>query len=62
MQGQGRTNNVIALTAPERWLSKRDLAEHFRFSPRWVERRMAEGMPSRLIGGQRRFLLTDVEA
>lgn len=47
---------------PEPWLSKRDLATYLGFSTRWVEYRIAEGMPHRRIGGRVRFRLTEVES
>jgi hypothetical protein len=50
-----------AAQAPERWWSKRELARHYGFSVRWVESMLGRGMPSRLIGGQRRFLLSQVD-
>jgi hypothetical protein len=43
-------------------LTKRDVAAHYRFSVRWVEMQLAKGMPSRLVGGRRRFDLGDVDA
>ena len=43
-------------------LSKRQVAQWFGFSTRWVELRMREGMPSRLRGNQRRFLLSECKA
>ena len=46
----------------ERWLSKREVAEHYGFSVRWVEIQIGQGMPSRLIGGQRRLRLSEVDA
>lgn len=47
---------------PERWLSKREVADHYGFSVRWVEIQIGQGMPARLIGGQRRLRLTEVDA
>ncbi len=46
----------------EPYLRKRDLARHYGYSPRWVELRMREGLPSRLIGGERRYLLSQTDA
>ena len=43
-------------------LSKRQLAQWFGFSTRWVELRVREGMPSRMQGNRRRFLLSECEA
>jgi hypothetical protein len=43
-------------------LSKRQLAQCLGFSTRWVELRARDGMPSRIQGNQRRFLLSDCEA
>src|SRR5690348_5731860 len=40
---------------PERWLTKRELARHYGFSTRWVELQHHAGLPSQLIGGQRRY-------
>jgi hypothetical protein len=45
----------------EPWVTKRQLAVHLGFSTRWVELRLREGMPSRLMGGCRRFRLSEVE-
>jgi hypothetical protein len=47
---------------PEPWVSKRQVAAHFGFSTRWVEMRVREGMPSQVIGGRRRFLVSECEA
>ena len=45
----------------EPWLAKNDLAAALGFSVRWVEYRVAEGMPHRRIGGRLRFQLSSVE-
>jgi hypothetical protein len=47
--------------AIEPWLTKKQLARHLGFSTRWVELRLRDGLPSRLIGGRRRFRLSEVE-
>jgi hypothetical protein len=47
--------------AVEPWLTKKQLAGHLGFSTRWIELRMRDGLPSRLIGGRRRFRLSEVE-
>jgi hypothetical protein len=46
---------------PERWLSKREVADHYGFSVRWVEIQIGQGMPARMIGGQRRMRLSEVQ-
>jgi predicted DNA-binding transcriptional regulator AlpA len=46
----------------EPWLSKRQIADYFGRSTRWVELRMREGLPSKMIGGRRGFRLSEVEA
>ncbi len=43
-------------------LSKRQIAEHYGYSTRWVELQMRKGLPSRVRGGHRRYLLSEVEA
>lgn len=48
--------------AAERWLSKREVAAHYGRSTRWIELRMREGLPSRMLGGRRAFRLSEVEA
>lgn len=59
----GQTAEVIPFpTSYEPWLTKRQLAVHYSMSPRWVELRVAEGMPSRLVSGRRRFRMSEVEA
>jgi hypothetical protein len=45
----------------ERWLTKDEVAAHYGFAVRWVELRLAEGMPSELIGGRRRLRLSETE-
>ena len=47
--------------APEPWVSKKGVAAHYGFSVRWVEYQLARGLPSTLIGGQRRFRLSETE-
>lgn len=48
--------------AREPWLSKRQIADYFGRSTRWVELRVREGLPSKMIGGRRGFRLSEVEA
>ncbi len=55
---------VIAFPRRTDWepeVSKRQLAERLGYSTRWVELRVREGMPSRMVGAQRRFRASDVE-
>ncbi len=42
-------------------VSKRQLADRLGYTTRWVELRVREGMPSRMVGAQRRFRASDVE-
>lgn len=55
---------VIAVDfgGPDPLLSKRELSKHpeVRRSPRWIEQRVGEGMPSQLIDGKRMFQLGEV--
>jgi predicted DNA-binding transcriptional regulator AlpA len=46
----------------EPWLSKQQIADYFGRSTRWVELRVREGLPSKMIGGRRGFKLSEVEA
>jgi hypothetical protein len=46
----------------EPWLSKKQVAAHYGYSTRWVELRMRDGMPAHARWGQRRFLLSEIEA
>lgn len=45
----------------EPWLSKRHLAAQLAVSPRWLDARTSEGMPSRMIAGALKFRLSEVE-
>lgn len=47
--------------APEPWVSKKGVAAHYGFSVRWVEYQLVRGLPSTLIGGQRRFRLSETD-
>lgn len=42
-------------------MSKRQVAGYFGYSTRWVELRVREGMPSQMIGGHRKFRLSECE-
>jgi hypothetical protein len=46
----------------EPWLDDAAVARHYSVSSRTVRRWRAEGMPSRLLGGSRRYKLTEIEA
>lgn len=46
----------------EELLTTKQLALHYGFSVRWVNRWVALGMPRRIIGGQNRFLVSQVDA
>ena len=45
----------------EPWRSKKYLADHYDYSTRTIGRWMAAGCPSRMIGGERRFRVSDVD-
>jgi predicted DNA-binding transcriptional regulator AlpA len=51
-----------SLAVREPWLTKRQIADYLGRSTRWVELRVREGMPSKMIGGRRGFKLSEVEA
>jgi hypothetical protein len=61
--------NVISITRPTRrglpwepWVSEEVMARHFSVSDRTVRRWRQQGMPSRLIGGARRYRISECEA
>jgi phage terminase Nu1 subunit (DNA packaging protein) len=49
-------------TSQRRMLTKRELAEFFAVSTKTIERQVAAGMPSLVVGGQRRFDLSKATA
>lgn len=53
---------MSATTALERWVDKRGLAAHLGCSVRWIEERLADGMPSAMIAGRRKFRISEAEA
>lgn len=66
------THTVSAAPEPDRdtyqqpvafepWLDKRGLARHLMCSVRWVEARMADGMPHVRMAGRAKFHLSEVE-
>lgn len=59
---KGGPNGVLIPFPTEPWLTKQQVAAHLKFSTRWVEKRVTEGMPCRRFGGQPRFQLSAVEA
>ncbi len=46
----------------EPWVSEAVIARHYDVSERTVRRWRAQGMPSRMLGGWRRFRLSQVES
>lgn len=44
----------------ERWLGKRDMADHLGCGVRWLELRMADGMPHALIAGRVKMRVSEV--
>lgn len=42
-------------------LNKQQVGRHYGMSARWVEYQLVKGMPSRMIGGRRRFELDAVD-
>lgn len=46
----------------EAWQTKRQLAAHLGCSTRWIDLQHRKGLPSILIGSQRRYRRTAVEA
>lgn len=45
----------------EPWLTKRQVAEHLGVSPRWLDARIAEGLPRRELAGASKLRVSDVE-
>jgi hypothetical protein len=57
------SSNITQLpTEREPYITKRQLAEHYGFSTRWVELRMTEGMPVHRFGTRCRFILSQVDS
>lgn len=48
--------------AREPWITRQQIAAELGMSVRWIDYRIAEGMPSRKLRGARRFRLSEVEA
>jgi hypothetical protein len=46
----------------EPWRTRREIADHLGVSVRWVDYRIAEGMPSKKLRGARRLRLSEVES
>lgn len=58
----GRLLAFPRMAAAEPWLTKQQIACHYGRSTRWIELRMREGLPSRMLGLRRAFRLSAVEA
>ena len=54
-------DSITTLSAREPYVTKRHVAEYFGFTPRWVELRMAAGLPCYHFGTRVRFRLSEVE-
>jgi hypothetical protein len=51
----------LLLARQERWRDKHGIAEHFSCGIRWIEERMAEGMPHTYIAGRAKFKVSRCE-
>lgn len=45
----------------EAWVTKKELATRFKFSTRWVELRVCDGLPYAQFGTQKRFRISECE-
>lgn len=58
------TGQIISLNRPwhgaEPLLTKKQLAVHLQVSTRWIELRMRDGLPSSMVGGRRKFKVSEV--
>ena len=52
----------MTVASRERRLTKAEYAEHLRCSVRWLEYRLADGLPSELIAGRRKFMPSVADA
>lgn len=52
------TATLHKIAGHERWISLNDYADYLGMTKRWVEARVAEGMPTRLTGGRRRVRIS----
>lgn len=48
--------NVVQM--PEPWRTKEQIADYYGYTTRWVDLKVAEGMPMRIVGGRRRFRIS----
>jgi hypothetical protein len=55
-------NSPQAFSQREPYVTKQHVAAFYHFTPRWVELRVAEGMPCHRFGGRVRFLMSEVDA
>lgn len=51
----------MSLTYLEKWINANELASYLDVSPRWIRYRVAEGMPSAIIAGRRKFKAAKAE-
>ena len=54
-------DRAVGLAAFEPWVDEAVVARHYSVSTRTVRRWRLAGMPSRLVGGQRRFRIGETE-
>lgn len=51
----------MSVVAPERFVTKRELAEHLGMSTRWVELQVKAGLPHARFGAAVRFKISEAE-
>lgn len=60
LRGQRVVGDVVYLPV-DPWVGKAQLARHWGKSTRWIELRMRDGMPSRMMGGRRQYRVSACE-
>jgi len=60
-RGYGQIMTAVGTPEREGWSTKKELADHLRFSTRWVEKKVAEGLPHGQFGSQKRFRISECE-
>jgi hypothetical protein len=52
---------TAAIETRERWVTKRQLADHLQVTRRWIESQQPLGLPYLRMGGMNRYIVSEVE-
>lgn len=58
---RGAAHMTAVIETRERWVTKRQLADHLQVTRRWIELQQRHGLPHLRMAGMNRYIVSEVE-